>query len=43
VISEWTPPGEDESKVARISFISSVGPGIVKIKMPEILMLPLAY
>lgn len=44
VISEWSPSEEeDDSNVARISFVSSVGSGIVKIKIPENLMLPLAY
>jgi hypothetical protein len=44
-VREWTPPeeGEEDSKVSRISYISSVGPGIVKIKVPENLLLPLAY
>jgi hypothetical protein len=44
-VGEWAPPeeGEEEAEVGHISFISSVGPGVIKIKMPEELMLPLAY
>jgi len=44
VIEPWTPPeDEEEEKVAFVSYISSVGPGSLVIKMPESLLLPTDY
>jgi len=44
VIEQWTPPeDEEEKKVAYVSYVSSVGPGSLVVKMPEYLMLPIDY